>query len=68
MHGPPATHPAQQNGRPTWNVGVSVISMLQVVQVKGREVLMEHGSSLVGVIRRWLRIAIEALRALPRST
>jgi hypothetical protein len=38
MHGPSATQPAQQNGRPTWNTGVVVISASQVTQVKGSSV------------------------------
>lgn len=47
VHGPPATQPAQQNGRPTWNVGEPAISIPHVAQVNGREILIEHRVSLV---------------------
>jgi len=35
MHGPPATQPAQQNGRPTWNTGSDRISPWQLAHVNG---------------------------------
>ena len=39
LHGPPATQPEQQNGRPTWKTALPTISTSQVTQVKGYSVL-----------------------------
>ena len=47
MHGPPTTQPAQQKGRPTWNVGEPVIEPSQDTQmnvglVLGRPTIGPH--------------------------
>lgn len=47
MHGPPATQPEQQNGRPTWKTAFPAISISQETQVKGYSVLKRRIRNLV---------------------
>ena len=47
MHGPPATQPEQQNGRPTWKTALPPISISQETQVNGYSVLKRRMGDLV---------------------
>lgn len=70
VHGPPATHPAQQNGKPTWNVAGPAIAISQVTQVNGVVVLGLLMDVLGAGARRAIRplgVRLVAARRAPRS-